>query len=64
MDSVKTMPNVPLVYSVEEAGRLLRLSRATAYKMANNGSIPTLRFGRAVRVPVKALEALLEAKMV
>lgn len=52
--------DAPLVYSVEDAGRLLRLSRATAYAMAKNGSIPTVRFGRSVRVPRKALEALLE----
>lgn len=50
-----------LVYSVEYAGRLLGLSRATAYAMCKSGAIPTLRFGRAVRVPRVALERMLEA---
>jgi len=50
-----------LVYSVEDAGRLLGLSRATAYAMCKSGAIPTVRFGRAVRVPRAALERMLEA---
>jgi excisionase family DNA binding protein len=50
-----------LVYSVEEAGRLLGLSRATAYAMCKAGAIPTLRFGRAVRVPKVSLERMLGA---
>jgi len=50
-----------LVYSVEDAGKLLGLSRATAYAMCKQGLIPTLRFGRAVRVPRVALERMLDA---
>ena len=49
----------PLVYSVPEAGRLLSLSRATAYGLANQGVLPTLRLGRRLVVPKKALEQLL-----
>ncbi|MFC2032482.1 helix-turn-helix domain-containing protein [Chloroflexota bacterium] len=48
-----------LVFSVPEAGRLLSLSRATAYMLANQGVIPTIRFGRRLVVPKKALETLL-----
>lgn len=40
-----------LVYSVPEAGRLLGLSRNAAYEAARRGEIPTLRFGRLLRVP-------------
>ena len=40
-----------LVYSVPEAGRLLGLSRNAAYEAAKRGDIPTLRFGRLLRVP-------------
>ena len=50
----------PLVCSVETAGRLLRLSRATAYAQCRTGRIPTVRFGRALRVPLAALERMLE----
>jgi len=59
---VDEKPDTPLVYSVEAAGRLLMLSRATAYAMCKSGSIPTVKFGRAVRVPRRALEAMLGEK--
>jgi len=42
-----------------EAGQLLGLSRNTAYGAAREGSIPTLRFGSVIRVPVPALLVLL-----
>jgi hypothetical protein len=34
-----------------DTGRLLQLSRNTTYESAKRGQIPTLRFGRALRVP-------------
>jgi len=48
-----------LVYSVPEAGRLLSLSRATAYTLAAQGIIPTIRLGRRLVVPKAALAKLL-----
>ena len=48
-----------LVYDVPMAGKLINLSRATAYSMAAQGLIPTIRFGRRLVVPRKALEELL-----
>ncbi|MFC1970462.1 helix-turn-helix domain-containing protein [Chloroflexota bacterium] len=48
-----------LVYDVPTAGKLLNLSRATAYSLAAQGVIPTIRFGKRVVVPRKALEELL-----
>ncbi|MBT9166119.1 MAG: putative DNA-binding proteinA [Chloroflexi bacterium] len=50
-----------LVLSVPEAGRLLGLSRATAYALANSGELPCLRLGRRLIVPKAALERLLES---
>lgn len=52
----------PVVYTVEEAGRLLRLSRGTAYEAARNGTIPTIKCGRRVLVPRVQLEAMLAGK--
>ena len=49
------------VLTVEEAGRLLRLSRGSAYEAARSGQIPTLRIGRRLLVPRAALERLLES---
>jgi len=48
-----------LVLTVSEVGRLLGISRATAYTLAHTGAIPTLRLGRRLVVPRKALEDLL-----
>ena len=45
--------------SVEEAGRLLGISRGLAYRMAASGQLPTLRLGRRIVVPRPALDALL-----
>jgi len=51
-----------LVYDVPTAGKLLNLSRATAYSLAAQGVIPTIRFGKRVVVPKAALiEMLAEA---
>ena len=48
-----------LVYDVPTAGKLLNLSRATAYSLAAQGVIPTIRFGKRIVVPKAALLALL-----
>ena len=48
-----------LVYDVPTAGKLLNLSRATAYSLAAQGILPTIRCGKRLLVPRKALEELL-----
>ena len=48
-----------LVWSVEEAGRLLGISRAHAYELVARGELPHVRLGRRVVVPKHAIEALL-----
>ena len=45
--------------SVPEAGKLLGLSRGSAYQAARRGDLPTLRVGRRLLVPTDALRALL-----
>ena len=49
-----------LVYTVQEAGALLGLSRGSAYEAARRGELPTLRIGRRLVVPIRALEKILE----
>lgn len=44
---------------VREAAVILGISRNRAWKSVVDGTIPTLRFGRRVRVPVAALERML-----
>ena len=49
------------VLSVPEAGRVyLNLSRNASYEAAHRGEIPTIRIGRLLRVPVKAMERKLD----
>jgi excisionase family DNA binding protein len=45
--------------SVEQAGEWLGLGRSAAYEAARRGEIPTLRFGRSLRVPTARLRVLL-----
>lgn len=47
--------------SVPEAGKTyFDLSRAGAYAAAHRGDIPTVKVGRLLRVPVQAMERMLE----
>ena len=48
-----------LVITVEEAGRLLGISRSLAYQLVRQGDIPSLRLGRRIVVPRHALESKL-----
>lgn len=47
-----------LTISVERAGELLGISRASAYEAVKQGRIPHLRFGRKLVVPRAALERM------
>lgn len=52
---------LPLTLSVPEAGkRYFNMSRNASYAAAARGEIPTVRIGKLLRVPVRALEALLD----
>lgn len=48
-----------LVYDVPTAGKLLNLSRATAYSLCAQGIIPTIRLGRRLVVPKASLLRML-----
>jgi Helix-turn-helix domain len=50
-----------LTLSVPEAGKkYFGLSREGSYDAARRGDLPTIRIGRLLRVPVRALEAMLD----
>jgi hypothetical protein len=50
----------PLTISVPEAGRLyFGLCRNASYDAASRGEIPVIKIGRLKRVPVRALERML-----
>lgn len=45
--------------SVEEAGRILGISRGAAYAYAKDGSLPTILLGSRLLVPKAALDKML-----
>jgi hypothetical protein len=56
-----TGDETPLTLSVPEAGKkYFGLSRDGSYGAAERGEIPTIRVGRLLRVPVRAMERLLD----
>lgn len=49
------------VFTVEEMGAALRLSRAKAYELIHSvDSPPVIRIGRCIRIPVDGFKAWLE----
>jgi excisionase family DNA binding protein len=59
-ESAITRPDeARLVWTVEEAGRLLGISRAHAYELVARGELPHLRLGRRVVIPKHAITELL-----
>jgi len=55
------MTDEPKTLSVPEAGkRYFGLCRNAAYDAAARGDLPTIRIGRLLRVPVRALERMLD----
>jgi excisionase family DNA binding protein len=54
----------PQTITVEEAGRRLGVSRNTAYAAARDGTIPTIRLGHRLVVPIIALQKLLDGGQV
>jgi excisionase family DNA binding protein len=52
----------PKTITVPEAGkRYFNLSRNASYDAAARGEIPTIKIGRLLRVPVRALEQMLDS---
>ena len=49
-----------LTLTVEEAARLLGISRALAYELVRDGEIPSLRLRRRIVIPRRVIEALLD----
>jgi excisionase family DNA binding protein len=47
-------------FTVEEAGTILGLSRASAFAAVSRGDIPSIRVGKRLIIPRRALERMLE----
>ena len=55
----ETLPNdpiytpyddIPVMMTVEEFGKLMRVSRNTAYAFVREGLVPTVKVGRQIRI--------------
>ena len=54
------MDDLPKTMTVPEAGKLyFGLSRCASYAAAERGEIPVIQIGKLLRVPVRALEEML-----
>ena len=56
---MSALGELPLALTVEEAAKVLRIGRSSAYEAARRGELPTIRLGRMIRVPRHRLEAML-----
>lgn len=60
MDTAAHDTREPLTLSVEQAAAVLGVSRAFAYTLVRTGQLPSVRLGRRIVVPTRALERLLD----
>ncbi len=49
------MCDEPVVFTVEEAAELLRISRGSAYEAVRTGQIPSILIGRRILIPRQLL---------
>ena len=57
--TVRSIEDLPLLLTVPEAAKVLRVGVSRAYEMAQRGEIPVVRIGRRVRIPREELRPLL-----
>ena len=62
MRQKKEVIRQPLLLTIPETAVSLRLSRAKVYRLIDFEGLPVVRFGRAVRGSVKALEQWVEQR--
>ena len=53
------MSDLPPVLTVSEVARMFRIGRNAAYEAVARGEIPSIRFGRSIRIPTARLLGLL-----
>ena len=50
MDSYNNYEDIPVMMTVEEFGKLMRISRSSAYAFVRSGLVPTVKVGRLIRI--------------
>jgi excisionase family DNA binding protein len=51
-----------LLLKADRVATLLSVSRGQAYRLMQSGAIPTIRIGKSLRVPRKALETWIDER--
>lgn len=59
MDATADRRTERLTYEVEEAGRMLGISRGAAYQAVQRGELPSIRIGKRIVIPRAAFDRLL-----
>jgi excisionase family DNA binding protein len=54
-DKSNPVDSLPLVLSVPELAKALRIGRNAAYDLVNHGQIRCIRIGKNIRIPQSAL---------
>ena len=49
-DPVTSYEDIPVMMTVEEFGKLMRISRNSAYAFVRSGLVPTVKVGRLIRI--------------
>lgn len=57
------MSDAKLLLKPAEVGEAIGVSRARAYELIQAGTIPSIRIGASIRVPVAALKAWIDQQM-
>ena len=58
---ITTDTDAPLVYTVGEVQRILKLGRTSVYDAIARGDIPTIRIGKRLLIPKAAIDRLLSS---
>ena len=48
----RSMEEIPLTLTVDEAGQLLRIGRNNMYRLVNSGQIQSIKVGRKILIPL------------
>ncbi len=62
MPQVQTIPSQPMALTITQVAQALGLSRSKVYQLIYQEGLPTVRFGRALRVRHAALLHWLEQR--
>ena len=64
MEQPSLFDPAPILLTIPEAARRLRIGRTLAYELIGAGTLEVVHIGRAVRVPVDAVDDFVERRRI